>query len=151
MTTECGDIPTALVMSKIDLKSERKISDEEAEKLAKELNVKLFNVSSKENIMVEECFEYLAEQNYKKNGNISSGAENIEDVRKEIKFKESYKDDDDIEELPPISRKERNENKSNRSQNNKSNDNKQKSNGFQLGNDINKNKGETNKKNSNCC
>ena len=151
MTTECGDIPTALVMSKIDLKSERKISDEEAEKLAKELNVKLFNVSSKDNIMVEECFEYLAEQNYKKNGNISSGAENIEDVRKEIKFKESYKDDDDIEELPPISRKERNENKSNRSQNNKTNDNKQKSNGFQLGNDINKNKGETNKKNSNCC
>ena len=151
MTTECGDIPTALVMSKIDLKSERKISDEEAEKLAKELNVKLFNVSSKENIMVEECFEYLAEQNYKKNGNISSGAENIEDVRKEIKFKESYKDDDDIEELPPISRKERNENKSNRSQNNKTNDNKQKSNGFQLGNDINNKKGEINKKSSNCC
>ena len=151
MTTECGDIPTALVMSKIDLKSERKISDEEAEKLAKELNVKLFNVSSKENIMVEECFEYLAEQNYKKNGNISSGAQNIEDVRKEIKFKESYKDDDDIEELPPISRKERSENKSNRSQINKNTDNKQKSKGFQLGNDINNKKGEINKKSSNCC
>ena len=150
MTTECGDIPTALVMSKIDLKSERKVSDEEAEKLAKELNIKLFYVSSKDGIMVEECFEYLAEQNYNKNGNVLSGADNIEDVRNEIKFKDNN-NDDDIEELPPLTRKERNENKSNRSQNNKTNDNKQKSNGFQLGNDINKNKGETNKKNSNCC
>ena len=56
MTNECGDIPTALVMSKIDLKEERKISDEEAEKLAKELNIKLFKTSSKDGVMVEECF-----------------------------------------------------------------------------------------------
>ena len=39
MSTECGEIPTALIMSKIDLKNERKISDEEAEKLAKELKI----------------------------------------------------------------------------------------------------------------
>ena len=86
MTNECGDIPTALVMSKIDLKAQRKISDEEAEKLAKELNIKLFNTSSKDGVMVEECFEYLAEKNYQKKGNASSGAENIEDVRNGIKF-----------------------------------------------------------------
>jgi len=150
MTTECGDIPTALVMSKIDLKSERKVSDEEAEKLAKELKVKLFYVSSKDGIMVEECFEYLAELNYKKNRNVLSGADNIEDVRNEIKFKDNNNDDDDIEELPPIPRKERNGNKSNRSQNNNKDDNN-KNKAFQLGNNIDIKKEGNNKKNSGCC
>ena len=152
MTTECGDIPTALVMSKIDLKSERKISDEEAEKLSRELNIKLFYVSSKDGIMVEECFEYLAEKNYQKNGNVLSGADNIENVRNEIKFKDNNKDDDDIEELPPIPRKERVENKSNRSQNsNNTKEDNNKIKGFQLDNDMDKKKGENNKKIGGCC
>ena len=144
MTNECGEIPTALVMSKIDLKSEQKVSDEDAEKLSKELRIKLFKVSSKEGIMVEECFEYLAEKNYQKNGNVSSGAEKIEDVRNKIKFKESYKDDDDIEELPPITRE-------NNNINNKKENNNGKNNGFQLGNDKDKKKEGNSKKNKDCC
>ena len=147
MKNECGDIPTALVMSKIDLKAEQKISDEEAEKLAKELGIKLFKVSSKEGIMVEECFEYLAEKNYQKNGNYSSGAENIEDVRNGIKFKENNNnEDDDIEELPPILRKSKEGDS--KKQNNK---NKDKKVGFQLG-DVKEQKVEDkNRKNKNCC
>ena len=138
-------------MIKRVLLTERKVSDEEAEKLAKELNIKLFYVSSKDGIMVEECFEYLAEQNYKKNGNVLSGADNIEDVRNEIKFKDNKNNnDDDIEELPSIPRKERNGNKSNRSQNNNKDDNKNNK-GFQLGNNIDKKKEDNNKKNSGCC
>ena len=144
MTNECGEIPTALVMSKIDLKSEQKVSEEDAEKLSKELRIKLFKVSSKEGIMVEECFEYLAEKNYQKNGNVSSGAEKIEDVRNKIKFKESYKDDDDIEELPPITRE-------NNNINNKKENNNDKNNGFQLGNDKDKKKEGNSKKNKDCC
>ena len=147
MKNECGDIPTALVMSKIDLKQEQKISDEEAEKLAKELGVKLFKVSSKEGIMVEECFEYLAEKNYQKNGNYSSGAENIEDVRNGIKFKENNNnEDDDIEELPPILKKSKESD--NKKQNNK---NKEKKVGFQLGDDKERKVEDKNKKNKNCC
>ena len=147
MKNECGDIPTALVMSKIDLKEEQKISDEEAEKLAKELGIKLFKVSSKEGIMVEECFEYLAEKNYQKNGNYSSGAENIEDVRNGIKFKENNNnEDDDIEELPPILRKSKEGD--NKKQNNK---NKDKKVGFQLGDDKERKVEDKNKKNKNCC
>ena len=53
MVAECGDIPTALIMSKIDLKNEQTVSDEEAQKLSKELKIKLFKVSSKDGIMVE--------------------------------------------------------------------------------------------------
>ena len=147
MKNECGDIPTALVMSKIDLKAEQKISDEEAEKLAKELGVKLFKVSSKEGIMVEECFEYLAEKNYQKNGNYSSGAENIEDVRNGIKFKENNNnEDDDIEELPPILKKSKES--YNKKENNK---NKEKKVGFQLGDDKEQKVEDKNKKNKNCC
>ena len=147
MKNECGDIPTALVMSKIDLKAEQKISDEEAEKLAKELGIKLFKVSSKEGIMVEECFEYLAEKNYQKNGNYSSGAENIEDVRNGIKFKENNNnEDDDIEELPPILRKSKESDS--KKQNNK---NKEKKVGFQLGEDKEQKVEDKNKKNKNCC
>ena len=147
MKNECGDIPTALVMSKIDLKAEQKISDEEAEKLAKELGVKLFKVSSKEGIMVEECFEYLAEKNYQKNGNYSSGAENIEDVRNGIKFKENNNnEDDDIEELPPILKKSKESDS--KKQNNK---NKDKKVGFQLGDDKEQKVEDKNRKNKNCC
>ena len=147
MKNECGDIPTALVMSKIDLKAEQKISDEEAEKLAKELGIKLFKVSSKEGIMVEECFEYLAEKNYQKNGNYSSGAENIEDVRNGIKFKENNNnEDDDIEELPPILKKSKESD--NKKQNNK---NKDKKVGFQLGDDKEQKVEDKNRKNKNCC
>jgi small GTP-binding protein len=146
MKTECGDIPTALVMSKIDLKEERKISDEEAEQLSKELGIKLFKVSSKEGIMVEECFEFLAEKNYQKNGNYSSGAENIEDVSNGIKFKENSKEDDDIEELPPILRK--NKDGDSKKQNNKNRDKKV---GFQLGDEKEQKDVEKNKKNKNCC
>ena len=151
MTNECGDIPTALVMSKIDLKAERKISDEEAEKLAKELNIKLFKTSSKDGVMVEECFEYLAEKNYQKKGNASSGAENIEDVRNGIKFKNNYNEDDDIEELPPMSRKNKKDNKNDGKQNSNNNSDKQKEKGFQLDNNLDKKKAEDNKKHKDCC
>ena len=86
MTQECGNIPAALVMSKIDLKNDIKVSNEEAENLSKELKLKLFKISSKEGIQVEECFEYLAIKHYNNNGCVSSGADNIEDVQKEIKI-----------------------------------------------------------------
>ena len=39
MNQECGNIPSALVMSKIDWKNEAKVSDEEADNLSKELKL----------------------------------------------------------------------------------------------------------------
>ena len=114
MTQECGNIPTALVMSKIDLKDNIKVSFEEAEKLSKELNLKLFKVSSKEGIQVEECFEYLAINHYNDKGCVASGADNIEDVQKEIKIiKSKTNDNDDIEELPSVDESKKKEKKVN--------------------------------------
>ena len=150
MAQECGNIPAALVMSKIDLKDEIKVSNEEAENLSKELKLKLFKVSSKEGIQVEECFEYLAIKHYNNKGSVSSGVDNIEDVQKEIKIvkgsNNNDKDNEDIEELPSEHEK---------SQNNKKEKNKkiipkeEKIVGFKLGTKDIKNQKE--KKKNSCC
>lgn len=147
MTQECGNIPAALVMSKIDLKNDIKISNEEAENLSKELKLKLFKISSKEGIQVEECFEYLAIKHYNNNGCVSSGADNIEDVQKEIKIvKNKNNDNDDIEELP--SEKEiKNKKKDKIIQKNIKKE--EKIVGFKLG--TKDNAKEKDKKSNNCC
>ena len=53
-----GNIPAALILSKIDLKDDIKLSREEGEHLSKELKLKLLLVNSKQGINIEECFEY---------------------------------------------------------------------------------------------
>ena len=56
-------------MLKIDLKYKIKVSNEETENLSKELKLKLFKVSSKDEIQVEKCFEYLVIKHHNNNGN----------------------------------------------------------------------------------
>lgn len=56
---EWGDIPMALVQTKIDLKDNQEYTDEETEELAKKCKTKLFLTWSKDNINVKEVFEYL--------------------------------------------------------------------------------------------
>ena len=150
MSQECGNIPAALVMSKIDLKDDIKVSNEEAENLSKELKLKLFKVSSKEGIQVEECFEYLAIKHYNNKGSVSSGAENIEDVQKEIKIvkgsNNNDKDNEDIEELPSEHEKSQNNKKE---KNNKIIPKEEKIVGFKLGTKDIKNQKE--KKKNSCC
>ena len=149
MTQECGKIPTALVMSKIDLKDDIKVTYEEAENLSKELKLKLFKISSKEGIQVEECFEYLAVKHYNSNGCVSSGADNIEDVQKELKIikNNETKNDDDIEELPSEHKK----NTKNKDKNiQKKTKNEENIVGFKLGSKGNEEK-QKDKKLNNCC
>ena len=94
---ECDKIPIILVMSKIDLKNEAVINDNQAEELAKSLNIKFMKVSSKDGIMVNEVFEKLAIQHFKTN-NSSNGLENIENLQKgKLKVR-----NDDIKEIPII-------------------------------------------------
>ena len=154
MLQECGNIPSALVMSKIDLKDDIKVDNKEAEQLANELKMKLFKVSSKEGIQVDECFEYLAIKHYNSNGCTSSGADNIVDVQKEIKIvkgnNKNNNDEDDIEELPSninINKNKKKEKKEKNVQNKKQKE--EKIVGFKLGTKDNKNVKE--KKSNNCC
>ena len=62
VVAEVGDIPTALVQSKIDLLDDSCIKNEEAEALAKKLKLRFYRTSVKEDLNVSEVFKYLAEK-----------------------------------------------------------------------------------------
>lgn len=58
---ECGSgIPCVLVQNKIDLIDEALVQPDEAETLAKKLRVKFYRTSVKEDLNVNEVFQYLA-------------------------------------------------------------------------------------------
>lgn len=59
---ECDTIPMAIVMNKIDAVEGVVVNEKEAQLLAADLKLKLFKVSVKDNIMINEVFENLAIQ-----------------------------------------------------------------------------------------
>jgi len=65
---ECGEIVSVLVQNKVDLIDEAKVTSVEAEALAKELGMKLYRTSVKENLQVNEVFEHVAEVFVKRGG-----------------------------------------------------------------------------------
>ena len=64
---ECGDIPMALVQTKIDLIDNAVMTDKESQALAKKLQLPMFKICSKDNVMVTELFEFLAFKFFSKN------------------------------------------------------------------------------------
>ena len=76
---ECNKIPMILVMSKIDLKHEVVVTDNQAIDLAKKLNITFMKVSSKDNFMVNEVFEKLAIEHYKYVENLEKKNKGIEE------------------------------------------------------------------------
>jgi len=58
---ECGDIPMVLVQNKIDLISQSQIDQADADKLARECQMKLYRTSVKEDLNVAVVFQHLAE------------------------------------------------------------------------------------------
>ena len=58
---QCGQIPTILVQTKLDLEgTQAKVSESEGKELSDLLNITLFRVSSKQDLRIKELFEYLA-------------------------------------------------------------------------------------------
>lgn len=68
VTEQCGDIVGVLVQNKVDLMDEAKVTSEEAEALAKELGMKLYRTSVKDNLQVNEVFTHLAQEFVKRGG-----------------------------------------------------------------------------------
>lgn len=66
---QCDNIAMILVMNKIDVTENVVVTEKEAQLLASELKLKLFKVSVKNSIMINEIFENLAVQFFS-NGNI---------------------------------------------------------------------------------
>ncbi|XP_031560244.1 ras-related protein Rab-23-like [Actinia tenebrosa] len=59
---ECGNIPMVLVQNKIDLIDEAVVKPDEAESLAKKLRLKFYRTSVKEDLNVNDVFQYLSDR-----------------------------------------------------------------------------------------
>lgn len=136
VVTECGRIPMALIMSKIDLKEEANVKDKEAVDRAKELNLNLMKVSSKDGTMVNEVFERLAIEHFN-SGGVSHGPDDIENVT-DNKLQVKGGGGDDVKELGGVQKMMTNKEA-----------NKEKENTFKLNNEVHTD--ETNKKKGKKC
>ncbi|XP_013396655.1 ras-related protein Rab-23 [Lingula anatina] len=59
---EVGELAMVLVQNKIDLEDEAVVQQEEGEELAKQLKLRFYRTSVKDNVNVDEVFKYLAEK-----------------------------------------------------------------------------------------
>lgn len=57
---ECGSIPMVLVQNKVDLIDASTVRQEEAEEMAKKLRLRLYRTSVKEDVNVNEVFNFIA-------------------------------------------------------------------------------------------
>jgi len=58
---ECGQIPMVLVQNKIDLMHQSQVSNDEVERLSRDLGMRLYKTSVKEDLNVASVFQHLAE------------------------------------------------------------------------------------------
>ena len=87
-------VPIVLLGNKIDLKNERKISNEEGEEKAKELNLKFYEISAKDNINIKAAINHLVIQaihNTNNKQNVDNENENIELASSSNKSKKKHK------------------------------------------------------------
>ncbi|KAK8840176.1 hypothetical protein M9Y10_031116 [Tritrichomonas musculus] len=63
---KCGQIPVAFLGNKCDIKKENQYVIEEIAKLQEEYDFKYFEVSAKDNINIEQAFQYIATEVYNK-------------------------------------------------------------------------------------
>ena len=95
---ECQDIVIYLIMAKVDLCDSAVVSDDEGKILAEKLGVKFVKVSSKKGSMVNEVFDGIAYDHFKKGlsgcikdnvddiaNNISNRNEDIPEIKEEVK------------------------------------------------------------------
>ncbi|KAK2723905.1 hypothetical protein QYM36_002309 [Artemia franciscana] len=59
---ECGEIPMVIVQNKIDLVDQAVVEANEVEAMARNLHCRLYRTSVKEDLNVNQVFEYLAEK-----------------------------------------------------------------------------------------
>lgn len=77
---ECGDIPAVLVQNKIDLLSQAQVEASEVEDLARRMGIKLYRTCVKDNILVDDVFEYLAESFLKRGGSAALGVSAVPSI-----------------------------------------------------------------------
>eukprot|EP00743_Colponemidia_sp_Colp-15_P000856 GILK01000945.1.p1 GENE.GILK01000945.1~~GILK01000945.1.p1 ORF type:complete len:271 (-),score=41.62 GILK01000945.1:161-883(-) len=71
---ECGSIAMVLVQNKIDLIDQAVMTTEEVENMSRRLSLKLYRTCVKDNLYVNEVFEYLGEQYVRRGGEKAIGS-----------------------------------------------------------------------------
>jgi len=75
---ECGPIVSVLVQNKTDLLDQAKMNSQEVEELARRLNIKLYRTCVKDNVLVDDVFDYVADSFLKKGG--ESNADSVPSI-----------------------------------------------------------------------
>lgn len=96
---ECGDIVSVLVQNKIDLLDQAAVSGEEVEDLARRMQVKLYRTCVKDNILVDDVFEYVADLFVRQGGESSLGTEAVQSIGN-IGGTRRNKNDDSVDSTP---------------------------------------------------
>lgn len=77
---ECGQICQVLVQNKIDLLDKAAVTSAEVEDLARRMGTKLYRTCVKDNVLVDEVFDYLADSFLKQGGSSAFGVESVTSI-----------------------------------------------------------------------
>lgn len=88
---DTNKIVLSLVGNKSDLEPLRVIKKEDGENLAKEYGISFFETSAKENSNIDNIFQFMAEEMYKKRQNIKGGTKDKKGVSLDKKEKKTLK------------------------------------------------------------
>lgn len=74
---ECGSICQVLVQNKIDLLDKAQVQPGEVEDLSRKMGIKLYRTCVKDNVLVDDVFDYLADSFLKAGGEHALGVESV--------------------------------------------------------------------------
>lgn len=74
---ECGSICQVLVQNKIDLLDKAQVQPAEVEDLSRKMGIKLYRTCVKDNVLVDDVFDYLADSFLKAGGEHALGVESV--------------------------------------------------------------------------
>jgi len=77
---ECGSICQVLVQNKIDLLDRAQVTSQEVEDLARRLSIKLYRTCVKDNVLVDDVFDYLADSFIKQGGSNAFWVEAVQQI-----------------------------------------------------------------------
>eukprot|EP01006_Ploeotia_vitrea_P039515 TRINITY_DN66355_c7_g8_i1.p2 TRINITY_DN66355_c7_g8~~TRINITY_DN66355_c7_g8_i1.p2 ORF type:complete len:267 (-),score=148.35 TRINITY_DN66355_c7_g8_i1:8-754(-) len=77
---QCGSIISVLVQNKIDLLSQATVKSVEVEDLARRMGIKLYRACVKDNLLVDDIFEYIASEFLSKGGQATLADSAVPDI-----------------------------------------------------------------------
>lgn len=77
---ECGSICQVLVQNKIDLLEKAQMTNQEVEDLSRRMGIKLYRTCVKDNVLVDDVFDYLADSFLRQGGSSAFGVESVTSI-----------------------------------------------------------------------